>query len=62
MRGMTARQRAIFTAMRFEGASYQDLAARYGLSVGEVQREFACAILRLSRAIHGRWWQRWWPW
>jgi len=62
LRRMTERQRAIFTAMRFEGASYQDLAERHGLSVEEVQRELACALLWLSRAVHGRWWQRWWPW
>lgn len=62
LRRMTKRQRAIFIAMRFEGASYQDLADGHGLSVEEVQGELACALSWLARAIHGRWWQRWWPW
>ncbi len=39
LRRMTKRQRAIFAAVRFEGASYAELATRYGISVELVQAE-----------------------
>jgi DNA-directed RNA polymerase specialized sigma24 family protein len=59
---MTKRQRAIFGAVRFEGASYAELAQRHGISVEAVQAELAKALSTLTRAVYGRWWQRWWPW
>jgi DNA-directed RNA polymerase specialized sigma24 family protein len=62
LRRMTERQRAIFAAVRFEGASYAELAERHGITVDEVQAELGKAISRLARAVHGHWWQRWWPW
>ena len=62
LRRMTERQRAIFTAMRFEGASYAELARRHGISVEAVQAELAKALSILTRAVYGHWWQRWWPW
>jgi len=62
LRRMTERQRAIFIAMRFEGASYAELAQRHGISVEAVQAELAKALSTLTRAVYGHWWQRWWPW
>jgi len=62
LRRMTKCQRAIFAAVRFEGASYAELAERHGISVELVQAELAKALSTLTRAIYGRWWQRWWPW
>lgn len=62
LRRMTERQRAIFAAVRFEEASYAELAERHGISVETVQAELAQALSTLTRAVHGRWWQRWWPW
>jgi DNA-directed RNA polymerase specialized sigma24 family protein len=59
---MTKRQRAIFGAVRFEGASYAELAQRHGISVELVQAELAQALSTLTRAVYGNWWQRWWPW
>ncbi len=50
LRCMTKRQRAIFAAVRFDGASYAELAQRYG------------TLSTLTRAVYGHWWQRWWPW
>ena len=47
LRRMTKRQRAIFAAVRFESASYAELAK---------------ALSTLARAVYGQWWQRWWPW
>jgi DNA-directed RNA polymerase specialized sigma24 family protein len=62
LRRMTKRQRAIFAAVRFEGASYAELAQRHGISVEVVQAELAKALSTLTRAVYGHWWQRWWPW
>lgn len=62
LRRMTKRQRAIFGAVRFEGASYAELAQRHGISVEAVQAELAKALSKLTRAVYGPWWQRWWPW
>jgi DNA-directed RNA polymerase specialized sigma24 family protein len=59
---MTKRQRAIFGAVRFEGASYAELTQRHGISVEAVQAELAKALFTLTRAVYGYWWQRWWPW
>jgi DNA-directed RNA polymerase specialized sigma24 family protein len=62
LRRMTKRQRAIFAAVRFEGASYAELAQRHGISFEAVQAELAKALSTLTRAVYGHWWQRWWPW
>jgi DNA-directed RNA polymerase specialized sigma24 family protein len=62
LRRMTKRQRAIFAAVRFESASYAELAQRHGISVEVVQAELAKALSTLARAVYGQWWQRWWPW
>ncbi|KPF50379.1 MULTISPECIES: sigma factor-like helix-turn-helix DNA-binding protein [unclassified Novosphingobium] len=62
LRRMTKRQRAIFAAVRFEGASYGELAQYHGISVEAVQAELAKALSTLARAVYGHWWQRWWPW
>lgn len=62
LRRMTKRQRAIFGAVRCEGASYAELAQRHGISVLAVQAELAKALSTLTRAVYGHWWQRWWPW
>jgi DNA-directed RNA polymerase specialized sigma24 family protein len=62
LRRMTKRQRDIFRAVRFEGASYAELAQRHGISVEVVQAELAKALSTLTRAVYGHWWQRWWPW
>jgi len=48
---MTERQRAIFLAMRFEDAGYPELAERHGISVPEVEAEFAEALRVLVRAF-----------
>jgi RNA polymerase sigma-70 factor (ECF subfamily) len=48
---MTERQRAIFLAMRFEDASYPELAARHGIRVHQVEAEFAEALEILVRAF-----------
>jgi DNA-directed RNA polymerase specialized sigma24 family protein len=60
---MTERQRAIFLAVRFEDTGYAELAARHGISVREVEAEFAEALNVLVRTFHepAPWWRRrWW--
>jgi DNA-directed RNA polymerase specialized sigma24 family protein len=58
---MTERQRAIFLAMRFEDIGYAELAERHGISVREVEAEFAEALEVLIRAFREPqpWWRRW---
>ncbi len=64
LRRMTKLQRAIFLAMRFEDANYPELAARHGISVRQVEAEFAQALQILVRAFREpeRWWRRLWFW
>ena len=63
LRRMTARQRAIFWAMRFEEIGYPELAARHGISADDVQSEFAAALTLFFRTLHEPepWWRRLWP-
>lgn len=64
LRRMTGLQRAIFLAMRFEDASYPELATRHGISVRQVEMEFAEALKILVRAFREPepWWRNLWPW
>lgn len=64
LRQMTDLQRAIFLAMRFEDASYPELAERHGISVGQVEAEFAEALKILVHAFREPepWWRNLWPW
>ncbi|EGD58365.1 ECF-type sigma factor [Novosphingobium nitrogenifigens DSM 19370] len=55
---MTPRQRAIFWAVRLDGTSYDDLALRHGIGIGDVEAEFAAALRQLCRAVQGSWWKR----
>lgn len=61
---MTERQRAIFLAMRFEGASYPELAARHGITIRQVEAEFSEALAILVRAFREPepWWRTLWTW
>lgn len=64
LRRMTDLQRAIFLAMRFEDSSYPELAERHGISVYQVEAEFAEALKILARAFREPepWWRSLWPW
>lgn len=63
---MPARRRAIFLAVRMDDASYTELAGRMGLTVRQVEREVARALLQLDDAVRGippvPWWRRWLWW
>jgi RNA polymerase sigma-70 factor (ECF subfamily) len=55
------RTRDIFIAHRVHDLSYDEIAARTGLSVRQVQRHMAKAILGIDHALEGpprRWWER----
>lgn len=41
---MTARQADIFLSVRFDDASYEELAARHGVTVDRVMHDFARAV------------------
>lgn len=59
---MTQRQGDIFLSARFDDASYEELAARHGITVEQVIRDFARALLMWSRCLHARFPRLVWPW
>ncbi|WP_229667416.1 sigma-70 region 4 domain-containing protein [Sphingopyxis bauzanensis] len=59
---MTARQGDVFLSVRFDDASYDDLAARHGISVEQVTTDFARALTMWSRCLHARFPHLVWPW
>lgn len=53
--------REIFLAHRLDDMSYQDIADRTGLTVGQVERHMAKALYRVCREFDDeppRWWER----
>lgn len=52
-------QREIFLAARLDGMSYAEIAERTGLSVGQVEREIAKALVSIVRCMARRP-RRWW--
>jgi RNA polymerase sigma factor (sigma-70 family) len=61
IRKLPRRQREIFCAIRFDGLSYEEIAERTGLTVAEVERLFAAALLNFMLRLD---WKprRWWHW
>jgi RNA polymerase sigma-70 factor (ECF subfamily) len=54
------RRREIFLAVRLDGARYAELAEQTGLSIKQVEREVARALMQIDRALHDRRPERWW--
>lgn len=52
-------QREIFLAARLDDMSYVEIAERTGLSVGQVEREIAKALVSIARRMARRP-RRWW--
>lgn len=55
-------QREIFLAIRLDDMDYVEIAERTGLSVGEVERQVAKALLSIDRRMDKqprRWWHLW---
>lgn len=59
---MTARQADIFLSVRFDDASYEELAARHGITIDQVMQDFACALSMWSRCLHARFPRLVWRW
>jgi RNA polymerase sigma factor (sigma-70 family) len=56
------RQRYIFLAIRIDDLSYDEIAAQSGLTVRQVEQQFARALYKVFRQMEGeplRWWERW---
>lgn len=54
-------QREIFLAARLDDMSYVEIAERTGLSVGQIEREIARALVSIVRRMNRqprRWWRR----
>ena len=64
LRRMTDLQRAIFCAVRFEEATFAELAERHGISEDLIQSLLTAALRVLSAAVREPepWWRRVWPW
>lgn len=59
IRRMELFDRTIFLAIRFENASYEELAERYSMSIHEIEKAFARAIHVLITTPPPPWWQIW---
>ena len=62
LRKMTARQGDIFLSVRFDDATYAELAERHGITVEQVTDDFASALIMWSRCLHARLPRLVWPW
>jgi len=62
MHKVTPAQRDIFLSVRFDDASYEELAERHGITVEEVMNALARALLIWSRCLHARFPHLVWPW
>jgi DNA-directed RNA polymerase specialized sigma24 family protein len=62
MRRVPRRQREILLAIRLDNMGYPEIADRTGLTVAQVERLFAEALINFTRNLDdpGRhWWRRW---
>ncbi|MGB3318282.1 MAG: iron dicitrate transport regulator FecR [Sphingopyxis granuli] len=59
---MTARQGDIFLSVRFDDATYGELAERHGITVDQVTDDFTSALIMWSRCLHARLPRLVWPW
>jgi DNA-directed RNA polymerase specialized sigma24 family protein len=59
VRRMKPFDRSVFLAVRFEDASYEELAERHGVSAQDVEEAFARSIHVLITTQRPRWWQFW---
>ena len=59
---MTKRERAIFRAIRYEGAAHEELARRHGMTVRQVEHALAGALLMIRRCRAARYPRLVWPW
>jgi RNA polymerase sigma-70 factor (ECF subfamily) len=53
------RTREVFLMSAAERLSYDEIAARLGITTGAVERHVADALVELDRRMTRRWWQFW---
>ena len=61
MKALPRPTREVFLAHRLDDMPYREIAERTGLSVSEVERHMARAIIAIDRSLNGqplRWWER----
>jgi RNA polymerase sigma-70 factor (ECF subfamily) len=54
LRRMPKMRREVFLAIRLDDMGYPEIAERTGLSIREVERQFAEGLLQLDAALNGR--------
>ncbi len=63
IRRLPRNQRAVFCAARYEDLSYEQIAARTGLAVRQVERLLAQALVSITREMdrldRRPWWRFW---
>ena len=62
IRRMEPFDRAIFLAIRFENAGYEELVERHGMGIHEIEKAFARAVHILITTPPPPWWQIWLYW
>ena len=60
---MHAMDRQVFLAIRVDEMSYSQIAARFDISVADVEVHFAASIRIMMRAMDEKdpWWWKYWP-
>lgn len=53
LKSMPEWPRAVFVRLRFDDATYGEIASELGISVATVERHFAAAMVHLHRAVYG---------
>lgn len=51
--------REVFRLHRVEGLTFAEIAARLGITAGEVERHVADAIYEIARRVDRPWWKFW---
>lgn len=64
VRRMSDLERAVFLAIRVDELSYPEIAAKFGMSVAEVEQHFAGSLAVLMNALDEKdpWWWKFWRW
>ncbi|HEV7312617.1 sigma-70 region 4 domain-containing protein [Sphingopyxis sp.] len=62
-RRMSNLERRVFLAIRVDEMSYAEVATELGISIAEVEQNFAASLDVLVRAVEQKdpWWWRFWP-
>lgn len=61
---MSHLERDVFLAIRVDELSYPEIAAKFGMSVAEVEQHFAASLDVLLKVMEEKdpWWWKFWPW